>query len=177
MTRLAIALTCLLAVAPLGADEDADRLEIVSRARAMIDATFKGNMAAVLKYMHPGTVKMLGGEEALKGAIAGIADQMKQTGLEFVSMEVRPPARFFSRGQRTFAVVKTKTVMQIPARVRLTEEGSMIAVRDVPDGEWTFVRVNAQLASDRALLKKLFPDFPDQLALEPPSKPVSEPLR
>jgi hypothetical protein len=53
---------------------------------------------------------------------------------------------------------------------------SQIAVRDTPGGEWTFVRVSAQLANDRALVKKFFPDFPDELALESPGKPVSEPL-
>ena len=101
---------------------------------------------------------------------------MKSMGLEFVSMDVRPPAKFFSSGEKTFTVVTTKTVMQIPAKVRMTEEGSMIAVRDTPGGEWTFVRVSAQLATDRTLLKRILPDFPDELTLEPPTKPVSEPL-
>ena len=176
MKHLLFAVACLLTIAPLRANEDADRLEIVSRARTMIDSTFKGDMTSVLKFMHPESVKMIGGEEALKKAIVGVAEQMKQIGLEFVSMDVRPPTSFYPRGQKTFTVVKTITVMQIPAKVRITEESSMIAVRDTPGGEWTFVRVSAQLANDRTLRKKLFPDFPDELRLEPPRPPVSEPL-
>jgi hypothetical protein len=176
MRRFLLPLACVLAVAPLRADQDADRLEIVRRARAMIDSTFKGDMTSVLRFMHPATVKMIGGEEALKKAVVGVAEQMKHIGLEFVSMDVRPPTTFYSRGQKTFTKVKTTTVMQVPGKVRVTEEGSMIAVRDTPGGEWTFLRVNAQLANDRALLKKFFPDFPDDLTLEPPGKPVSEPL-
>lgn len=176
MKRVLFLLACFLAIAPLHADEAADRSDIVRRARTMIDSTFKGDMNVVLKFMHPETVKMVGGEETLKKAIGGVAQQMKEMGLEFVSMDVRPPTRFYSRGQKTFTVVATKTVMQIPAKVRMTEEGSMIAVRDTSGGEWTFVRVNAQLAADRTLLKKILPDFPDELTLDPPTKPVSEPL-
>jgi hypothetical protein len=176
MTRLLVPLACLLTLAPLRAGQDADALEIVRRARTMMDSTFKGDMNAVLTFMHPETVKRLGGEEALKTAIRSTAEQMKQIGVEFVSMDVRPPTRLFPRGERTFAVVKTTTVMQIPAKARFTEEGSMIAVCDTPGAEWTFVRVNAQLASDRTVLKRFFPDFPDELTLEPPMKPVVEPL-
>ena len=177
MKRLLFPLVCLLTIAPLHADEDADRLDIVRRARTMIDSTFKGDMTSVLRFMHPATVKMIGGEEVLKKSIAGVAEQMKQLGLEFVSMDVRPPTRFYPGGQKTFTLVKTNTVMQIPAKkLRITEESSMIAVRDAPGGEWTFVRVSAQLANDRTLLKRLFPDFPDELRLEPPATPVSEPL-
>ena len=178
MKRLLLPLACLLTLttAPLRADEEADRLEIVRRARTMIDAIFKSDMNSVLQFMHPETVQKIGGEEAVKKAIGGVADQMKQVGLEFVSMDIRPPTRFLSRGQRTFTVVKTTTVMQIPAKVRITEESSMIAVRDTPGGQWTFVRVSAQVAGDRDLLKELMPDFPDELTLEPPTKPVTEPL-
>ena len=178
MKRLLIHLACLLALitVPIRADEEADRLEIVSRARAMIDAIFKDDMNLAVGFMHPETVQRIGGEEALKKAIGGLADQMKRIGLEFVSMDIRPPAEFFTRGQRTFTVVKTATVMKIPSKVRITEESSMIALRDTPGGQWTFVRVSAQVAGDRDLLKTLLPDFPDELALEPPTKPVTEPV-
>ena len=174
---LLFTLACLAAIAPLRADEHADRLDIVRRARIMIDSTFKGDLNSVLKFMHPDTVKLLGGEEPLRKAIAGVSEQMKQLGLEFVSMDVRPPAQFYSRGQRTFTVVETTTVMQIPTKMRFTEDGSLLAVRDTPDGEWTFVRVNAQLANDRTVSKALFPDFPDELSLRPPPPPTMEPLR
>ena len=176
MKRFLFLLACLLAITPLHADEAGDRAAIVQRGHLMIDGTLKGDMGVVLKFMHPETVKMVGGEEALKKIIGGVAQQMKDIGLEFVSMEVRPPARFYSRGQKTFAIATTTTLMQIPAKVRMTEEGSMIAVRDTPGGEWTFVRVSAQLAADRTLLKRILPDFPDDLTLEPPTKPVPEPL-
>lgn len=171
-----VALAGLISIAALRADENSDRLDIVRRARLMIDATFKGDMSAVLKFMHPGTVSMLGGEEPLKKAIGGVAEQMKQLGLEFVSMDVRPPTTFHRRGQRTFTVVMATTVMQIPAQARIIEESSMIAVRDTPAGEWRFVRVNAQLANGRTLLKSLFPDFPDDLKLEAPTTARTEPL-
>ena len=73
-------------------------------------------------------------------------------------------------------MVKATTVMQIPGKARITEESSMIAVRDTPGGEWTFVRVNAPLANDRSVVKRLFPDFPEELRLEPPTTPRVEPL-
>ena len=173
---LLFAFAGLFTVAPLRADEAADRLDIVRRARAMIDATLKGDMTAVLRYMPPGMVKMAGGEEALKTAIGGVAEQMKQLGLEVVSMDVLPPTTFHARGDRTFTVVKTTTVMQIPGKLRLIEESSMIAVRDTPGGEWTFVRVSAPIANDPKVVKMLFPDFPDELRLEPPAPPRTEPF-
>jgi hypothetical protein len=91
-------------------------------------------------------------------------------------MDVQPPEKFHRNGGKTFAVVKAKTVMQIPGKTRLTEESSMIAIQDMPGGEWTFLRVNQPIASNREILKKLLPDIPDDLKIEAPSRPTAEPV-
>lgn len=166
----------LLALTPLRADEDEDRKQIVKRAREMVDATFKGDMTAVLQFTHPGAIQLMGGAETVKRVIGGVAGQMKQMGIEFVSMDIRPPGKFFTNNGKTFTIVKTKTVMQIPHKTRMTDESAMIAIRETADGPWTFLRVNAGLAQNRERLKQLLPDAPDDLPLEAPPKPVSEPL-
>ncbi len=176
MKHLLLLIVGLLAITPLRAGEEEDRQRIVQRARAMVDATFKGDMTAVLQFTHPDAVKLMGGEETVKRVIGGVADQMKQMGIEFVSMDIQPPGQFLTNNGKTFTIVKTKTIMQIPAKTRMTDESSMIAIRETAGGEWTFLRVNAGLAQNRELLKRLLPDVPDELKLEAPPKPVTEPL-
>jgi hypothetical protein len=167
----------LLAIAPLRADEAADKAAIVTRAKQMVESTLSGEMNAVVKFMHPGVVKVMGGEEALKGMIANVAKDMKAIGLEFISMDVTPPEKFYQNAGKTFAVVKTKSFMQIPGKTRITEESSMIAIQDPTGGDWTFLRVNEPIASDRKILKQLLPDLPDDLKVEAPVRPVTEPIR
>jgi hypothetical protein len=176
MKHLFATIACLLAITTLRAGEDEDRKQIVQRARSMVDATFKGDMTAVIQFMHPGAIKAIGGKEAVKKAIGGVAEQMKQLGLEFVSMDIQPPDKFLTNNGKTFTVVKTKTVMQITGKTKLTEESSMIAIRETADGPWTFLRVNAPVAQNRQMLKMLLPDVPDDLVIEAPVKPVAEPL-
>ncbi|MEQ1861122.1 MAG: hypothetical protein ABMA13_14470 [Chthoniobacteraceae bacterium] len=173
--RTLAAALCLLTTGAC-ADEAADRVEVVRRAREMIDSTFKGDFVGVLKFTHPAISKISGGEEPLKKAITGVAAKMKELKLEFVSMDVQPPEMFYGKDGKTFALVKTKTMMIIPGKTRITEGGTMIAVRETPEGAWTFLRVNAKLAADRAMLKRLLPDFPDEAVLEAPGRPLTEQL-
>ncbi|MEA3207690.1 MAG: hypothetical protein QOE70_747 [Chthoniobacter sp.] len=174
--RLSLAVCLCLLTTALRADEAADRVEIVRRAQEMSTAAFKGDIMAVVKFTHPSVLKISGGEELIKKSIEGVAAQMKRLEIEFVSMDAQPPEKLSSAGGKTFAIVKTKVVMQIPGKTRITENGSMLAVRETRDGAWTFVRVNPQLAGNRALLKALLPDVPDEIVLEAPGKPVTEPL-
>lgn len=174
--RVWLALCLGLMCGRLLADDIADRLEIAGRAREMINATFRGDVDAVLKFTHPAVVKISGGEEPLKKAVEGVKAQAKQLGLEFVSMDVEPPEKLFGSGGETFAVVKSKTVMQIPGKTRVTETGSMIAIRATPGGTWTFLRVSAPLAGNRALLKSMLPNLPDEMTIEAPGKPFVVPL-
>ncbi len=166
----------LFALFPLRADEAADKVAIVTRAKQMVQSTLSGEMNAVVKFMHPGVVKVMGGEEALKKMIGKVAEDMKSIGLEFISMDVTPPEKFYQNAGKTFAVVKTKSVMQIPGKTRITEESSMIAIQDPTGGDWTFLRVNQPIASNRDVLKQLLPDLPDDLKVEAPSPTVREPL-
>jgi len=176
MNRFPLALAALATLTSLHADESADRQEIVSKAREMISATFKGDMTAVLRFTHPAVVKIGGGEEAMKKVIEGVATQMKQANLEFVSMDAEPPEKFFTSGSKTFAIVKTKTVMLVPGRARLTENGAMLAIRESPQAGWTFLRINEQIADNRELLQKLIPGVPDEIVLPKPAKTAIEPI-
>ena len=171
-----IAALALFALAALHADETADRDAVAARAKVMIDSTMKGDMTVVLKYMPASVVQAMGGEDVLKKAIGGVAEQFKASGMEIVSVEVQPPAKFHRNAGKTFALVKSKTVIQIPGKTRITEESSMLAIQDAPGADWTFLRVNQPLASNREILKKLLPEIPDDLVVEPPARPVVEPI-
>lgn len=176
MRSLFIAALVLFTFATIRADEAADKDAIVARAKVMIDSTLKGDMTAVLKFMPASVVQALGGEDMLKKAIGGVADQLKASGMEIVSVEVQPPAKFHRNAGKTFALVKSKTVLLIPGKTRITEESSMLAIQDAPGADWTFLRVNQPLASNREVLKKLLPEVPDDLVIEAPTRPVVEPI-
>lgn len=163
----------------LFADEAADKVTgaaVAARAKTMVEATLKGDANVVLKFMPPGVVQAMGGEAALVKAIERTMADMKQIGMEYVSMDVQPPEKFHRSGGKTFAVVKTKSVMLVPGKARITEESSMIAIQEHAGAEWTFLRINEALATNRDLLKRLLPDFPEDVKLNPPPRPQTVPV-
>jgi hypothetical protein len=160
----------------LFADEAAEKAAVAARAKTMVEATLRGEAATVLKFMPPAVVQALGGEAVLTKAIERTMADMRQIGMEFVSMDVLPPEKFHQSGSKTFAVVKTKSTMLVPGKARITEESSMIAIQEQTGGEWTFLRINEALAGNRDLLKRLLPDFPDDVKLEPPPRPQATPI-
>ncbi len=173
-------LSCLTALllslnALLFADEAADKAAVAARAKTMVEATLKGEGSEVLKFMPAGVVQAMGGEETLKKAIERTMADMKKIGMEFVSLDVQPPESFHRGGGKTFAVVKTKSVMIVPGKARITEESSMIAIQEQAGADWTFLRINEAIASNRELLKRLLPDFPDDVKLDPPTRPQTVP--
>ncbi len=160
----------------LFADEAADKAAVAARAKTMVEATLKGEGSEVLKFMPAGVVQAMGGEEMLKKAIERTMAEMKKIGMEFVSLDVQPPESFHRSGGKTFAIVKTKSVMLVPGKARITEESAMIAIQEKAGAEWTFLRVNEAIANNRDLLKRLLPDFPDVVKLDPPTRPQTVPV-
>ena len=103
-TRLALALLCLLSSHAIGGTLSATEAESLRAEIAAMMASFeRGDAEALIAKTHPSLANLLGGQEVFEQAARHGVEQLRQTGVKFLSAEVGAPPRPIRREARRCA--------------------------------------------------------------------------
>ncbi len=118
--------------------------------------------------MPPKLIETLGGPEAVIKLLDDGKKEMRAKGIDIESTKVEAPARLYTRGQQTFALVPMTIHLTVPGG-RLIQESFMLGISSDRGVKWTFVD-GAKLNDPRA--KDILPPLPADLTLPPRREPT-----
>ncbi len=168
--RAAAVTVCLILFAcqqaPAGAQEAegfsaADRARIEARIDQINQSLSSGDLAAAIDFMPPRLLRRIAlragvPEAELKAATREmVATEMQ--GVTFVSIDTNLASAAPVRtpdGSRTYLLIPTIFVMDIPGAGRIRSTTSTLALKD--GGEWYLIRIDEQ---NQVHLKELWPEF------------------
>jgi hypothetical protein len=138
---------------------------IRASAQSCADAMLKGDFEAFANFTHPKLIEMFGGRQKFIDTIKKGDAEMKAQKTSITSFTVRAPDGTTKGGADLFAVVPTTLAMTIRDS-KIKQDGYLIAVSSDNGAHWTFVTGDG---IERAKLKEILPNLPDELKL--PAKP------
>ncbi len=134
--------------------ENAERLQ--ADLRTLKDATVAGDVATVIRYMHPKLIEMAGGEQAYAKVFDDTFSGMQEAKVT-ISISFPADPQFVQTKERLYAIVPQKVVMTVPAG-GIETTSFQLGVLENGNTEWKYLDVSK---FDRQMLKELFPDFPE----------------
>lgn len=155
-TGLALTLCCWLAMpAAAGtltaAEADSLRTEIAS----IMTSFEKGEADALVALTHPSLHNLAGGKDAFEKVVRQAIDQLRQSGVRFVSAEVGAPTQSYSAGDEEVCFVPRISVMEVQGQA-MRSTTFMIAIRRVGSRDWKYLD-GAGLRKHPELLYQLLP--------------------
>ena len=184
MTRLAIARTFTLAMVvgtlgtgcgptatpptrPRVSDEDA-KTNLLAQARKAADATVAEDWDTLIALTHPKVVKLSGGPAKMRqGLSKEFSDDFKLT-----KCGVGEPGKFYEADGDLFALVPTPLVIRTGDGKTLAAAGNMLGISTDGGRTWTFVSAGGTNDVDRAKLKTVVPNLPDDLTFPKGTPPM-----
>ena len=163
-----IALWCFLANPVLGEMlSDAEVNHLRTEVAAMATAFEQGDAEAFIERTHPSVQKLAGGPDAFAEMIRQAVDQLRQTGVKFLSAEMGTPTQTYPAGDDEVCFVPRVSIMEVQGK-KAKSTTFMIAIRRVGDTEWKYID-GAGLRKHPGLLYQLFPKLERGISL-PPNK-------
>jgi hypothetical protein len=168
MTRGARLLTLLLLSAAVSGgcrDEPPKaveaRPEVVKADVGKIQQAFNdGDVETVLAFTHPRLIEEFGGRERVRAELKTAMDDLRGK-LSFESLTFPAEPTFATGSTNQFALVPMRTVISVSGR-RVEGLSFQLGVRRIGQTEWKYVD-GSKL--DLPKLRKLFPDFPNDVPL------------
>lgn len=162
-----LAAALVLSLGACGAGEQngfssADRAKVEARIAELDRVVSSGNLAGAIDVVPPRLLQTLaqraGATEAeLKAALQQLV-AMQLQGVTVVSydmdLKAAPPTKT-PTGDRTYLLIPTTLVMDVPGAGRIKSTSSTLAIED--GEEWYLIRVDDQ--NQVAILKELWPEF------------------
>ena len=137
--------------------------KIILLANQIADATKDGDNEFIIDRTHPKLVELAGGRTKMLELLNKALEPMKTQGISIANFSVSKDVVVRQVGQKVFAILPTTLDLKYPNRTMRTD-GFLLAVSE--DGGKTFTFIDgAGAAKNRAVLKQILPDLPDDLAL------------
>jgi len=169
-----IALAVYAPICDAQSESDTDkglRQLILDQARAMGDATLKGDFEALVDRLYPKVLETLGGRDKALQTMRETLKLMKAKGIEFKDYQFGEPGKIARGKLHLFSVVPETVVLSVPEGT-LTQRSFLLAIRDNAGKDWFFLDGGTQPTD---AIKQFVPDLPEDLKLPPRQKPVLTP--
>lgn len=131
---------------------------------AVLTTSFEqGDAEALIKATHPSLHRLAGGQEVFGQITRQAVEQLRQSGLRFVSAEVGEPTRTYQAGDEEVCFVPRISIMEFEGR-ELRSTTFMIAIRRIGDTGWKYLD-GAGLRDHPELLYQLLPELERGISL------------
>jgi hypothetical protein len=170
MRQLTGSLLLLCACLPLAAGEADQKKRVKQEAQAMANAFLKGDYETFADYMHPATVREVGGRAKLLDGVKAFAAKMKARGMKVQSYKVGDCTDLVGKEKEWFAVVPYTQVMTAPG-VRYTTKGYLVGASANGGKTWNFTDISKK---NLRRVREIVPNFPEDLKLPDLPDPVIE---
>lgn len=152
------------------AGEPAPERAVAEQARAACETLVSGDLEKFVGWTHPKLVQAMGGRERLVAALKTGQRDMARQGIQLVSAQIRSKVELARTSKDWFAIVPYDLEMTVPAG-RVLVRTWLLGISSDQAKTWTFVDGGTLNA---ASVKRLFPNFPDQLTLPAKQPPQVE---
>lgn len=168
-TLLLLPLFLLAGVSARAAEVSPERA-VAEQARAACEALVRGDLDKFVGWTHPKLVQAMGGRERLVSTLKTGQRDMAQQGIQLVSARIRSQVELARGSDEWFAIVPYDLEMTVPAG-RVLARTWLLGISSNQGQTWTFVDGDGLTANS---VKRLFPNFPAQLALPARQPPQVE---
>jgi len=159
---------CLVAY-NAAADPQTERIRQAAKENSTAFAT--ANYDRLVDLTYPKVVELLGGREKMIELLRRGAEDMKSHGSSILGADIAEPKEVITAGDKRFAIVPMIVHVKVPEGT-LRTNGFLLAVSTDQGKAWTFID-GAGLTREK--LTQVFPDFPSEVSLPAPERPVLEP--
>jgi hypothetical protein len=132
--------------------------------KAMLEATYAGDVDRVLKYTHPRILELMGGQEASRAAITAALASITRLQLKVDNLTFPRSPKFFKGANHRYVFVPTLLVLSVAGGQKLESLNYQLGILDPGSSQWRYVegsRVNQSNA------RQLFSDFPTDIEFPP----------
>lgn len=137
--------------------------KIVLLANQIADATKDSDNEFIIDRTHPRLIQLAGGRNKMLEILNKALEPMKTQGITIANFTVSKDIVVRQVGQKIFAILPTTLDLRYPNRTMRTE-GFLLAVSEDGGKTYTFID-GAGAAKNRAVLKQILPDLPEDLPL------------
>ncbi len=117
----------------------------------------------MIKLTHPSLQNLVGGPEAFAKITRQSVEQIRQSGVRFVSSEVGNPTQTYSAGDEEVCFVPRIPIMEVQGKTAKSTT-FMIAIRSIDHGAWKYID-GAGLRKHPELLYQLLPNLERGISL------------
>ena len=154
-------LTCCL---PAQADTQLESMH--QNAKKCIEATVKGDYAALVELYHPSLVEKAGGRDRLIELIQKGMEEMKKQGIQITSAKTAAPKAIVKGDKALYGVIPTTVVLD-SEDTTITLKSFLVGVSQDQGKTWVFI----DGAPGPENVRLQFPDIPRDLKLPEKEKP------
>jgi hypothetical protein len=147
------------------------RENLISQSEAIGRAAVDEDHAKMAELTLPVLVEKFGGRAAYIKKLESIASEMKREGFRLKKWTLADPSPLVQSVSEVYAVVPAAVELSGPGGAVGRKSSYLIAVSGDGGASWKFID-GAGIGADRSKLRKLVPNFPDQLQLPAWQPPV-----
>jgi hypothetical protein len=163
--EIGIALCLLANLATAGTLTPTEAESLRADVAAITDSFEQGDAEDLIDRTHPSLQKLAGSPAAFAQITRQSIEQLRQSGVKFISSQVSAPSQTYPAGDEEVCFVPRISIMELQGK-RAKSTTFMIAIRRVGDGEWKYLD-GAGLRKHPELLYQLLPKLERGIALPP----------
>lgn len=144
-----------------------DTLALKEDLQTHLDALYKEDYDTYLRYLHPRALTMLGGKEKGTQMMKGVIALAKKQGMTSAESSFGPLSKVYPASSHLYCTIPHTVRMNHPNGY-VTISNTILAISDDKGKSWKYISAGKV---PRTALKKVFPDLPDAVEIQPGSKP------
>lgn len=165
-TGVAIALWYLVAEGVVAGTLSAEDAKYVRADVAAITTSFeRGDAEALIARTHPSLHNLVGGSDAFAKVTRQSVEQLRQSGVKFLSSDVDTPTKTYPAGDEEVCFVPRTSILELQGK-KVKSTTFMIAIRRLGGGEWKYLD-GAGLRKHPEMLYQLLPKLERGISLPP----------
>ncbi|AYL96890.1 hypothetical protein [Mucilaginibacter celer] len=134
---------------------------VKQQATIMAQSMTKGDYKTLINYTYPKAVQLVGGKEKMISLITTGMEQMKAAKINFESVTVGDPGKFYKAGKEIHCLLPETLIMSSP-KGRIAMHSHLLAVSADGGKNWSFLDLNNSGADK---VSQLIPNFNPQLKI------------